>query len=40
MKSRGIEMLSEIQTYPVTGKKLVYFLGPDNILLELTEYCD
>ena len=38
LKSRGIEMLSEVQTYEPTGKKLVYFYGPGNILLELAEY--
>ena len=37
LTSRGIEMLSEIQTYEATGKKLVYFYGPDKILLELAE---
>jgi len=38
LKSRGIEMLSDIQTYEATGKRLVYFYGPDSILLELAEY--
>ena len=38
LKSRGIKILSEIQTYEATGKKLVYFCGPDNIILELAEY--
>ena len=38
LKSRGIEMLSDAQTYEATGKKLVYFYGPDKILLELAEY--
>ena len=38
LKSRGIETLSEVQTYDVTGKKLIYFYGPDQILLELAEY--
>ena len=34
----GVKFYSEIKTYPATGKKLVYFKGPDNILLELAEY--
>ena len=35
---RGIKMLSDVQIYEQTGKKLIYFYGPDNILLELAEY--
>jgi catechol 2,3-dioxygenase-like lactoylglutathione lyase family enzyme len=34
----GITFLSAVQRYPKTGKKLVYFHGPDGILLELAEY--
>ena len=34
----GIEFLSSVQTYEKTGKKLVYFYGPDGILFELAEY--
>lgn len=34
----GIEFLSPIRTWEKTGKKLVYFRGPDGILLELAEY--
>jgi catechol 2,3-dioxygenase-like lactoylglutathione lyase family enzyme len=34
----GVEFLSPIQTWEKTGKKLVYFRGPDDILLELAEY--
>jgi catechol 2,3-dioxygenase-like lactoylglutathione lyase family enzyme len=34
----GIQLLGPVQTYPKTGKKLVYFLGPDGILLELAQY--
>lgn len=29
----GIKFMSEVKTYPATGKKLVYFKGPDDILL-------
>ncbi len=38
MKDKGIKFLSEIQTYPKTGKRLVYLWGPDSILLELAQY--
>jgi len=34
----GIKFLSSVQTYEKTGKKLVYFYGPDGILFELAEY--
>jgi len=37
-KEQGIEFLSEIFVYEKLGKKLVYFYGPDGILLELCEY--
>jgi len=38
LKDKGIKFLSEIQTYPKTGKRLVYLWGPDRILLELAQY--
>jgi len=38
MKNNGIEFIGPIQTYPKTGKRLVYFRGPDGILLELAQY--
>lgn len=38
LQDSGIEFLSPIQTWEKTGKKLVYFRGPDGILLELAEY--
>lgn len=38
LKEKGVTFLSPIQTYPKTGKRLVYFYGPDGILLELTQY--
>ncbi len=38
MRDKGIKFLSAIQTYPKTGKRLVYLWGPDNILLELAQY--
>ena len=33
LKDKGIKFLSIIQTYPKTGKRLVYLWGPDRILL-------
>ena len=38
LQGHGVEFLSPIQTWEKTGKKLVYFRGPDGILLELAEY--
>jgi catechol 2,3-dioxygenase-like lactoylglutathione lyase family enzyme len=38
LQENGVEFLSPIQTWEKTGKKLVYFRGPDGILLELAEY--
>lgn len=38
LSEAGIVFLSPIQTWQKTGKKLVYFHGPDDILLELAEY--
>ena len=38
LNEAGVEFLSPIQTWEKTGKKLVYFRGPDDILLELAEY--
>ncbi len=38
LKKTGIRFLSDIHVYEKSGKKLVYFHGPDNILLELAEY--
>ena len=34
----GIEFLSDVQSYEPTRKKLVYFYGPEGILLELAQY--
>jgi len=34
----GIAFMSPVRTYEKSGKKLVYFHGPDGILLELAEY--
>jgi catechol 2,3-dioxygenase-like lactoylglutathione lyase family enzyme len=38
LKKSGIRFLSNVHVYEKSGKKLVYFHGPDNILLELAEY--
>lgn len=38
LKAQGVKPLSAIQEYQPTQKKLVYFLGPEDILLELAEY--
>lgn len=36
LKEKGVEFLSEVQVNPY-GKKMCYFKGPDDILLELCE---
>jgi catechol 2,3-dioxygenase-like lactoylglutathione lyase family enzyme len=38
LKEAGIRFFGDVQTYPETGKKLVYFYGPDGIILELAQY--
>ncbi|WFB34623.1 VOC family protein [Kiritimatiellota bacterium B12222] len=38
LKKEGVSFLSSVRTYEVTGKRLVYFRGPEGILLELAEY--
>lgn len=38
LKASGVEFQSGIQVWEKTGKKLVYFYGPDGILLEFAEY--
>lgn len=39
LRQHGVEFLSDIVAFQRTNKKLVYFYGPDGILLELAEYC-
>ncbi len=39
LKDSDVEFFSKIQTYNI-NKKLCYFKGPDNIILELAEYKD
>jgi catechol 2,3-dioxygenase-like lactoylglutathione lyase family enzyme len=36
----GTRFFSDVQTYPATGKKLVYFYGPDGIILEFAQYSE
>jgi len=38
LRSHGVEFVGEIQTWEKTGKRLVYFRGPDGILLEFAQY--
>ena len=38
LRQAGAEFLSGAHVYPQTGKKLVYFRGPEGILLELAQY--
>ncbi len=38
LKEIGVEFLSPIRTWEKTGKRLVYFHGPDGILMELAQY--
>ena len=40
LRKKGIEPFSPIQEFNKTGKKLVYFRGPEGILLELAQYSD
>jgi catechol 2,3-dioxygenase-like lactoylglutathione lyase family enzyme len=38
LREFGVEFLSPIRTWEKTGKRLVYFHGPDGILMELAQY--
>ena len=38
LREHGVEFIGEIQTWEKTGKKLVYFHGPEGILLEFAQY--
>jgi len=38
LAAHGIRFLSPVETWEKTGKRLVYFRGPDGILLELAQY--
>ena len=38
LRARDVEFFGDVQTYPETGKRLVYFYGPDGIILEFAQY--
>jgi catechol 2,3-dioxygenase-like lactoylglutathione lyase family enzyme len=38
LAAKGVSFFSPVQTYEKTGKRLVYFSGPEGILMELAEY--
>ncbi len=38
LKENNVEFTSNVREYPKTGKKLVYFTGPDGIVLEFAQY--
>ena len=38
LRAKGVEFIGTIQTWEKTGKKLIYFHGPDGILLEFAQY--
>ena len=38
LQDLGIEFIGTVQTWEKTGKKLIYFQGPDGILLEFAQY--
>ena len=40
IKSNGIRFNSDIQSWKRSGKQIVYFNGPEGILLELAQYPD
>lgn len=40
LHSHGVQFIGEVRTWEKTGKKLIYFHGPDGILLELAQYPD
>jgi catechol 2,3-dioxygenase-like lactoylglutathione lyase family enzyme len=38
LQDHGVEFIGTVQTWEKTGKKLIYFHGPDGILLEFAQY--
>lgn len=38
LRGKDIKLFSNIQIYPKNGKKLVYFYGPENIIIEYAQY--
>jgi catechol 2,3-dioxygenase-like lactoylglutathione lyase family enzyme len=40
LSDAGVDWVGHPETYAQTGKRLVYFRGPENVLLELAQYPD
>ncbi|MBU5636372.1 VOC family protein [Geomonas sp. Red69] len=38
LRGHGVQFIGEVQVWQKTGKKLIYFYGPEGILLELAQY--
>ncbi|MBJ6751111.1 VOC family protein [Geomonas anaerohicana] len=38
LRGSGVQFIGEVQVWQKTGKKLIYFHGPEGILLELAQY--
>ena len=38
LSAKGFKFFSKIEVYPETGKRLVYFYGPDDIIIEMAQY--
>ena len=38
LRDHGVEFVGDVQTWQKTGKRLIYFHGPDGILLEFAQY--
>jgi len=38
LQEHGVQFIGTVQTWEKTGKKLIYFHGPDGILLEFAQY--
>lgn len=38
LRDHGVKFIGDIRTWEKTGKRLVYFHGPDGILLEFAQY--
>ncbi|NVO00488.1 MAG: VOC family protein [Geobacteraceae bacterium] len=38
LRKHGVKFIGDIKTWEKTGKKLIYFYGPDGILLEFAQY--
>jgi len=38
LRRHGVDFIGDVQVWQKTGKKLIYFHGPEGILLELAQY--